>query len=83
MLLNGWPRGLVDIDSMSFAREITLIDKELFVRILWHELESCGWMTKDKVLIMVMIIMVLMVLMMVIIMMVLMMMTVMIIMMTM
>ncbi|XP_031563120.1 uncharacterized protein LOC116298721 [Actinia tenebrosa] len=47
-LLNGWPRGLVDIDATTFAKEITLIDKELFVRILWHELESCGWMTKDK-----------------------------------
>jgi hypothetical protein len=48
-LFNGWPRGLVDIDATTFAKEITLIDKELFVRILWHELESCGWMTKDKV----------------------------------
>lgn len=40
---------LVDIDASLFAREITLIDKELFVRIPWPELANCGWMTKDKV----------------------------------
>ncbi|PFX32666.1 uncharacterized protein LOC111320382 [Stylophora pistillata] len=39
---------LVDIDASLFAREITLIDKELFVRIPWPELANCGWMTKDK-----------------------------------
>ena len=41
---------LVDIDALLFAREITLIDKELFIRIPWPELSNCGWMTKDKVL---------------------------------
>ena len=40
---------LVDIDASLFAREITLIDKELFIRIPWPELANCGWMTKDKV----------------------------------
>ena len=40
---------LVDIDAALFAREITLIDKELFIRIPWPELSNCGWMTKDKV----------------------------------
>lgn len=39
---------LVDIDALLFAREITLIDKELFIRIPWPELSNCGWMTKDK-----------------------------------
>ena len=41
---------LVDIDALLFAREITLIDKELFIRIPWPELSNCGWMTNDKVL---------------------------------
>lgn len=40
---------LIDIDASLFAREITLIDKELFIRIPWPELANCGWMTKDKV----------------------------------
>ena len=40
---------LIDIDAALFAREITLIDKELFIRIPWPELANCGWMTKDKV----------------------------------
>lgn len=39
---------LIDIDASLFAREITLIDKELFIRIPWPELANCGWMTKDK-----------------------------------
>ena len=43
------PQRLVDIDPMSFAQEITLIDKELLIRIPWQELSTCGWMTKDKV----------------------------------
>ncbi|EDO35331.1 predicted protein [Nematostella vectensis] len=48
LLNGGLPQSLIDIDATTFAKEITLIDKELFVRILWHELETCGWMTKDK-----------------------------------
>ena len=52
-VINGYlpdlPQRLVDIDAALFAREITLIDKELFIRIPWRELANCGWMTKDKV----------------------------------
>ena len=47
--LPGLSQRLVDIDASLFAREITLIDKELFIRIPWPELSKCGWMTKDKV----------------------------------
>ena len=43
------PQRLVDIDAMTFAREITLIDKVLLIKISWEELATCGWMTKDKV----------------------------------
>lgn len=46
--LPGLSQRLVDIDASLFAREITLIDKELFIRIPWPELSKCGWMTKDK-----------------------------------
>ena len=43
------PLQLIDVDANACAQELTLIDKELLVRIPWHELSTCGWMTKDKV----------------------------------
>ena len=43
------PQKLVEIDAAAFAQELTLIDKEHFLSISWHELSTCGWMKKDKV----------------------------------
>ena len=43
------PLQLIDVDASACAQELTLIDKELLIRIPWHELSTCGWMTKDKV----------------------------------
>ena len=43
------PKKLLDINPHYLAQELTLIDKELLIRIPWNELSTCGWMTKDKV----------------------------------
>ena len=40
---------LLDTNPLHIAQELTLIDKELLVRIPWSELSTCGWMTKHKV----------------------------------
>jgi hypothetical protein len=37
------------MNPLHIAQELTLIDKELLVRISWNELSSCNWMTKHKV----------------------------------
>ncbi|XP_046861120.1 uncharacterized protein LOC124454353 isoform X2 [Xenia sp. Carnegie-2017] len=39
---------LLDTNPLHIAQELTLIDKELLVRIPWNELSTCGWMTKHK-----------------------------------
>lgn len=43
------PKKLLDMNPYHLAQELTLIDKELLIRIPWNELSTCGWMTKDKV----------------------------------
>ena len=43
------PKKLLDMNPNYIAQELTLIDKELLIRIPWNELATCGWMTKDKV----------------------------------
>lgn len=42
------PKKLLDMNPLYLAQELTLIDKELLIRIPWNELSTCGWMTKDK-----------------------------------
>ena len=42
---------LSDFDPVEVAEELSLIDKELLIRITWQELSNCGWMSRNKVLI--------------------------------
>jgi len=39
---------LFDFASLDLVDELTLIDKELLIRIPWEELDNCGWMSPDK-----------------------------------
>ncbi|XP_065646816.1 uncharacterized protein LOC100203503 [Hydra vulgaris] len=39
---------LFEFGSQELADEITLIDKELLIRIPWQELANCSWMTQEK-----------------------------------
>lgn len=49
VLVEARPRKLLDMNPVHLAEELTLIDKELLIRIPWNELSTCGWMTKHKV----------------------------------
>lgn len=40
---------LTDFDVHEVAEELSLIDKELLIRITWEELSTCGWMSINKV----------------------------------
>ena len=40
---------LPDFDVQEIAEELSLIDKELLIRITWQELATCGWMSMNKV----------------------------------
>ena len=40
---------LTDFDVQEIAEELSLIDKELLIRITWQELATCGWMSINKV----------------------------------
>lgn len=40
---------LFDFGSQELVEEMTLIDKELLIRISWEELSVLGWMSPDKV----------------------------------
>lgn len=48
-LVQARPKKLLDMNPLYLAQELSLIDKELLVRIPWNELSTCGWMTKHKV----------------------------------
>jgi len=39
---------LPDFDVQEIAEELSLIDKELLIRITWQELATCGWMSINK-----------------------------------
>lgn len=49
VLVEARPKKLLDMNPLYLAQELSLIDKELLVRIPWIELSTCGWMTKHKV----------------------------------